>query len=178
MRRGNRAALVFGILLILGGVLSLVIRINPQLQTWFMEYWAWPMIFMVIGLLLFLLGLIIWEPGMAIPAVILVGIGLIFYYQVQSSDWMSWTYMWALIPGFVGIGILIASLMEGNWRSMRSGFDLIFISAVIYVIMASILGGLTLLGPYGPAILMILLGIYILIRGAMSARRKQVKDLR
>ena len=175
MRKGNRAALVFGILLILAGILALLVRINPQLQDWFMQYWAWPMIFMVIGLLFFLGGLIIWEPGMSVPAVILAGLGMILYYQVQTDDWMSWTYMWALIPGFVGIGIILAALMDKKWHTMKSGFDLVFISAVLYVVMASIFGGLTLLGPYGPAILMILLGVYILIRGAVSSRGKQVK---
>lgn len=173
MGKGNRAALVSGVLLISAGILA-VLLINSQLQDWFKEVWAWPLIFVVLGGLLFLLGLILWEPGMCVPAVILVGLGGIFYYQTQTGDWASWIYMWALIPGFVGIGIILSALLERKWRSMKAGFDLIFISAVLYLVLASIFGGSTLLGPYGPAVLLILLGVYILIRGAISSRKKHI----
>lgn len=174
MGKGNRAALVFGILLISAGILAFLLRFNPQLQDWFKEAWAWPLTLVVLGGLLLLLGLIVWEPGMCVPAVILAGLGGIFYYQSQTGDWTSWIYMWALIPGFVGIGIILAALLERKWHSMKAGFDLIFISAVLYLVLASIFGGLTLLGPYGPAVLLILLGIYILIRGAISSRKKHI----
>jgi hypothetical protein len=174
MRKGNRAALVFGILLISAGLLAFLLRLNPEFQEWFKEAWAWPLTFIVLGALLFLLGLIIWEPGLCIPAVILAGLGGIFYYQNQSGDWNSWAYMWALIPGFVGIGIILAALLERNWRSMKAGFDLVFISAILYLVFASIFGGFKLLGPYGPAVLLILLGVYILIRGAISSRKRQI----
>jgi hypothetical protein len=39
------------------------------------------------------------------PGSILAGIGGIFYYQNLTNDWESWAYIWALIPGFVGIGV-------------------------------------------------------------------------
>jgi peptidoglycan/LPS O-acetylase OafA/YrhL len=111
---------------------------------------------------------------MCVPAVILAGLGGLFYYQMQTGDWTSWSYMWALIPGFVGIGIILSALLERKWHSMKAGFDLVFISAVLYLVLASIFGGLTLLGPYGPAVLLILLGVYILIRGAISSRNKHI----
>jgi hypothetical protein len=174
MGKGNRTALVFGILLISAGILAFLLRFNPQLQDWFMEVWAWPLTFVVLGVLLLLLGLIVWEPGMCVPAVIMAGLGGIFYYQTQTGDWTSWAYMWALIPGFVGIGIILSALLERKWHSMKAGFDLVFISAVLYLVLASIFGGLTLLGPYGPAVLLILLGVYVLIRGAISSRNKHI----
>jgi hypothetical protein len=49
---------------------------------------------------------------------------------------------------------------------------MLLISGVLYLIFAALFGGMVLLGPYGPAILMIFLGIYILIRGAFSKRSK------
>jgi hypothetical protein len=176
MKRGNRASLVFGVLLILAGVGFFLIRSNPQLQRQIEEIWAWPMIFFVLGGFLLLLGLILGEPGMCIPAVIITGLGGIFYYQVQTGDWLSWTYMWALIPGFVGIGIILASLFEGRWSYIWKGLDLVLISAVLYLIFASLFGGLAFLGPYGPAILLILLGVYVLIRGAVSSRKRQISE--
>jgi uncharacterized integral membrane protein len=173
MRRGNRTSLVFGILLIFAGILFILIRSNPVWQDWFVEVWDWPLTIVALGGFLFLLGLILWEPGMAIPAVIVSGIGLIIYYQVQTDDWTSWIYLWTLTPGFTGIGIILASIMEMNWRHIWRGLDLVLISGLLYVLFASLFGGMTLLGPYGPAILMISLGIYVLIRGAVSMRRKK-----
>lgn len=173
MRRGSRSSLVLGILLILAGILFIFIRSNPAWQDWFAEVWEWPLTIVALGGFLFLLGLILWEPGMAIPAVIVSGIGLIIYYQVQTDDWTSWIYLWTLIPGFTGIGIILASIMEMNWRHIWRGLDLVLISGLLYVLFASLFGGMTLLGPYGPAILMITFGIYVLIRGAVSSHRKK-----
>jgi hypothetical protein len=175
MRHGNRTSLVFGILLILAGIAFFLIRSNPEWQDWFNEIWEWPLIFVSIGGFLFLLGLILWEPGMCIPAVIVTGIGGIIYYQVQTDDWTSWIYLWTLIPGFVGVGIVLAALLDRNWKSMLAGFDLLLISGILYIVFASIFGGMALLGPYGPSVLMVLLGVYILIRGAISSRKRQIK---
>jgi hypothetical protein len=174
MRRGNRVSLVFGILLILAGIGFFIFYNNPQLQGQIEAIWAWPLSFVVLGGFLFLLGLILGEPGMGIPAVIVSGLGGILYYQVQTGDWVSWLYMWALIPGFVGIGIILASIFEGRWSYIWRGLDLVLISAVLYMIFSSLFGGLKFFGPYGPAILMISLGIYVLIRGAVSSRKKQI----
>jgi hypothetical protein len=176
MRRGNRASLVFGIFLILAGIAFFILRSNPEYQDWINEIWAWPLTMVALGGLLFLLGLILWEPGMCIPAVIVAGIGGILYYQVLYDDWMSWIYLWTLIPGFVGIGIILASIMELNWRHIFRGLDMLLISGVLYLIFAALFGGMVLLGPYGPAILMIFLGIYILIRGAFSKRSKHTSE--
>jgi hypothetical protein len=93
---------------------------------------------------------------------------------VQTGDWTSWIYLWALIPGFVGVGIILAALLDRNWKSMLAGFDLLLISGVLYMVFASIFGGPALLGPYGPSALLILLGIYVLIRGAISSRKRRI----
>ena len=47
----------------------------------------------------------------------------------------------------------------------RSGANTIVVSAVLFVIFAAIFGKLTLLGAYGPAILLILAGIWVFVRG-------------
>jgi hypothetical protein len=174
MERGNRTYLVFGILLILAGVCFLLVRNNPDWQAWVQKVWAWPLGFVALGAAFLLLGLILGEPGLCIPAVITAGLGGILYYQYQTGDWGSWIYMWTLIPGFVGVGIVLASLFEGKWRSVWTGLDLVLISGVLYMVFASLFGGIKLLGAYGPAILLISLGVYVLIRGALSARNKRI----
>jgi hypothetical protein len=83
----------------------------------------------------------------------------------MTSDYTSWTYMWTLIPGFVGVGEIVAGLLSSSNYRARSGVNLIVTSAVMFIIFAAIFGRLNILGPYGPAILLILVGVWVLARG-------------
>jgi hypothetical protein len=108
--------------------------------------------------------LLVNEPGMAVPACIVAGIGGILYYQNETGDWASWAYAWALIPGFVGVGTILAGLFGGEFRkSLRDGGTLILISVILFAIFSSLLGGKSYLGVYWP-VLIILLGLWLLIR--------------
>jgi peptidoglycan/LPS O-acetylase OafA/YrhL len=110
------------------------------------------------------MGLLTGTPSMAIPACIVGGIGGILYWQNQTGDWLSWTYAWALIPGFVGVGMILAAILgEGGWPQVWKGAESILVSLVLFVIFGSIFGGLMGLGPYWP-VLLILIGIVQLIR--------------
>lgn len=74
--------------------------------------------------------------------------------------------MWALIPGFVGVGTILAGLLgENTRRSLSHGLNLVIISTVMFLVFATFFGDLSILGDYGAAIILILLGVYILIRG-------------
>ncbi len=111
---------------------------------------------------------------MAIPASIVTGIGCILYYQNNTGDWVSWAFLWTLIPGFVGIGLIITALLgEDTRHNLGNGLNLLVISGVLFVIFAAIFGRLTVLGPYGPAVLLILFGLYILGRGLLRGRRPE-----
>ena len=74
--------------------------------------------------------------------------------------------MWALIPGFVGVGTILAGLLgEHTRRNLAHGLNLIVISTVLFLIFGTLFGGLSILGDYGVAVILILLGLYILLRG-------------
>src|SRR5688572_20544536 len=164
--RQNRSSLILGILLILFGGWLVVTRQVPALQNWLEDNFTWPMWTIGAGLLVLLIGLITGAPGMAVPASIIAGIGGILYYQNSTGDFGSWSYMWALIPGFVGIGTILAGLLGENTRSnLARGMNLLVTSAVLFLVFATFFGGLNILGEYGAAIILILLGLYVLIRG-------------
>ena len=164
--RQNRTNLFLGILLILIGGWLVVTRQVPALQNWIDAQFTWPMWTIGAGLLVLFIGLITGAPGMAIPASIIAGIGGILYYQNQTGDYSSWSYMWALIPGFVGVGTILAGLLgEQTRRNLSHGLNLIVISTVLFLVFATFFGGLSILGDYGAAIVLILLGLYVLIRG-------------
>ncbi len=168
----NRTSLFLGLLLILAGGWMVVTRQVPAVQEWISENYIWPMWMIGAGALILLIGLVNGAPGMAVPASIVAGIGGILYYQPVNNDFGSWSYMWTLIPGFVGVGSILAGLLgEDIRRNIGHGLNQLFISAVLFLIFGSFLGGLDLLGEYGAAILLILLGIYILARGFMRRGR-------
>jgi hypothetical protein len=126
---------------------------------------AWPLIVVAVGVFLLIFGLMVGAPGMAIPASIVSGIGLLLYWQNATGNWDSWAYAWALIPGFVGVGVILNGLLGGERlrNALEGGFWLIVISLTMFAIFGSFLGGLNLFQPYLP-ILLVILGAIMLVR--------------
>jgi len=175
MKRRNRFNRLLGIFLLALGAWFLAKQLYPELFTWvdIPITWAWFVI--GTGIFLFVLGLLLGAPGMAVPATIVGGIGVLLYWQDMTGNWESWSYAWTLIPGFVGLGIILAGLLEGNFRSsLYGGGTLIVISLVLFVIFSSLMGGPYFFGPYWP-VLLILLGLWMLLRVLLRPRKKQVE---
>ncbi len=166
MDTGRRSSLAAGLVLILLGVLFLVARLVPGFQVWI----SWPWIIIGVGLFLLVVGLLTGSPAMAVPACIVGGIGGLLYWQDATGNWESWAYAWTLIPGFVGVGIILSGLLGGKTRqSLWAGSSLIVISLVLFAIFGSLFGALGPLGPYWP-ILLIVLGLLMLVRALFRSR--------
>jgi len=164
----NRSNLALGIILLVVGGWLLVTRQVPAVQEWLDANSTGAVYTIAAGLLILLIGLITNAPGMAVPASIVAGIGGILYYQEANSAYQTWSYMWTLIPGFVGVGSILAGILgENSRRNFKSGLRLLFISGVMFVIFGSFLGGLPILGEFGLPIILIALGLYVLARGFM-----------
>jgi hypothetical protein len=160
----TRSAAVGGVILIVLGALLLLAQVSPELGSLLGLEWSWPLIVVAVGLGLFVMGLFTGTPSMAIPACIVAGIGGILYWQNMTGNWLSWTYAWALIPGFVGVGMILSALLgEGGWSRAAEGAESILVSLVLFLVFGSLFGGLTGLGPYWPALL-ILVGAVQLVR--------------
>jgi hypothetical protein len=164
--RTPAAALRFGVILIALGALFLLARAAPDLFGWSGAS-AWPLIIVGVGILLLLIGAATGAAGMAVPAAIVGGIGVLLFWQNATGNWQSWAYAWTLIPGFVGVGTLVAGLLEGNSQTVQGGLWLIVISLILFAIfsaiMAPFVGGPIFLGRYWP-VLLILLGLLLLGR--------------
>ena len=164
MSQAQRSSLVGGLLLVGLGALFLVYQLSPSLRELFSLEFSWPLIVVGVGVFLLFLGLVVGAPEMAVPAAIVGGIGGLLYWQNATDNWESWAYAWTLIPGFVGIGIILAGLLGGRLaKGLRDGLGLLIISLVGFAIFGSFLGGFDALGPYWP-LLLILAGVAILIR--------------
>jgi hypothetical protein len=177
MRKQGRTQLALGIILILLGAWFIARRSIPAVDTFARMFSDWPFTVIGVGALLLLLGLILGAPGMAVPAAIVSGIGGILYYQQTTGDWGSWSYMWTLIPGFVGVGVLLQGLLgENTSQNLRHGLNLMVVSAVLFLVFSAFFGAWTLLGNYVPAILLILLGLWVLGRGLYRSMRKSSEE--
>lgn len=174
MNRYGRSQLALGIILILLGTWFLLDRKVPEFHEFFEKYTVWPNNMFLIGAGLFIFGLIVGAPGLSVPAAVVAGLGGIFYYQQTFDNAGSWSYMWTLILGFIGVGVILQGLLgEDTAHNIKRGLNLIVVSAVLFLIFSSFLGDLNVLGNYGPAVLLILLGVWVLGRGVYRTFRKQ-----
>lgn len=166
MDRTRRSTLAAGLALILLGVLFLAMQLMPGWQRWL----SWPVIVIGVGAFLLIFGLLVGAPGMAVPACIVGGVGFLLYWQSVTGSRESWAYAWTLIPGFVGVGVVLAAVFgAGGRRAVSGGLWLVFISLVLFAVLGSFFGALGFLGNYWPALL-ILLGLLILVQN-LSRRR-------
>lgn len=167
----DRGQLAMGLILILVGAWFVAVNQVPGLQEWAGQYMQWPLNIVTIGAALLVVGLLVGAPGMAIPAAIVAGIGGILTYQNASGDWDSWSYLWTLIPGFVGVGNLLHGLFSWNGRRAREGMNAIVASAILFLIFATIFGGLQILGgSYGIAAILVLVGLWMVANGLFRRR--------
>jgi hypothetical protein len=165
IERRTRSSVIGGVLLIVLGLAFLVIQFSPLGWDWLNVEWSWPLIIIGVGIFLLFFGLVVNAPGMAVPASIVGGIGALLYWQNLTGNWESWAYAWALIPGFVGVGIILTGLLGGGRLrdTLEGGGTLILISLILFAIFGSFLGNVDVFGPYWPALL-ILLGLIVLLR--------------
>ena len=174
MNKKGRSQLALGVILILLGAWFLADKSIPAFHSFFDKYTEWPVNMLLIGGVIFILGLVLGQPGMSVPAAIVAGLGGIFYYQDATGDFASWSYMWALIPGFIGVGTMVAGLLgENTAQNLKHGLNMMVISAVLFLVFSSFFGGWELLGNYGPSILLILLGLWVLGSGLFRTFRNK-----
>lgn len=168
MESRTRSSAAWGVLLILLGLVFLSYQLMPNLWDWLNIEVGWPLIVIGVGVFLFIFGLLVGAPGMSIPACIVGGIGALLYWQNATGNWASWAYVWTLIPGFVGIGIILNGLLGGDKLrdALEGGGWLLIISLILFAVFGSTLGEVNILGPYWPALL-ILAGLLILARALL-----------
>jgi hypothetical protein len=172
MSRQKRSDLVIGLFLFLIGAWFLAAEFNllPGLNEIMNIEYQWPLVVIGVGGLLFLLGLLARSPGMSVPACVVGGIGGILYWQNATGQWGSWSYLWTLIPGFVGVGIILSALLGVETRrGYTSGLRLILISAIMFVIFLMLFSGQANIVRFWP-VLIILLGIWIIIQATFRKR--------
>jgi hypothetical protein len=175
MGKRNRTQLVLGVILILVAGWIIATRINPDLARIIrLPAFDWPMWVVFAGAVLLVIGLLAGAPGMAVPACIVAGIGGILYYQNATNNWESWAYMWTLIPGFAGIGSILAAILGDDFKqNVREGLNSLIVSAVLFAVFGTFFHAWNTFGVYStyiPVAFLFLAGIWLIVRGFL--RRK------
>ncbi len=171
MSRSQRSSLAIGIILVLVGAYFIAANLFPQFNQWLNIQFSWPVIILAVAAGLLVLGLLVGAPDMAVPAAIVGGIGGILYYQNVTGEWGSWAYMWALIPGFSGVGMILAHILGARDRySLGSAFDTIGTSLVLFIIFGAFFGAFRAFGDYWP-LLLVAAGILIGVRSFLRPRK-------
>lgn len=171
-RRGN---LGLGLVLILVGGVFLAAQFIPQLNDLIKLQYGWPGWVIGVGLVFFLMAVLLRAPGLAVPASIIAGIGAILYYQNNTGDWDSWAYAWTLIPGFVGVGVLLMNILEGRvLTGLKEGISAILFSLFMFGIFSGFLGGPAIFAQLWPLFL-IGAGVWMLLTGMQNRRREPAK---
>ncbi len=169
MNRNRRSSIVSGIILILLGLLFLANEIFPEL----FSFWEWPVLIIGMGFVFLLWAILSGIGGLAVPAAIIGGIGGIFYYQNMTGNWESWSYIWSLIPGFVGVGIILSGIIDRSLKeALSGGLTMIIISGVLFFAFGTAFGIENDFFQYWP-ILLIALGLISLVRVLFSNKQKR-----
>lgn len=165
----TRANVAAGLVLVAAGAWFLVINFLSGLKDFAYGSRTWPVQIVGFGALLAILGLVLWVPRLWVPACLVAGIGGLLYWQNLTGKWGSWSYVWALIPGFVGIGMLISGFFSRDRRQIAAaGWD-IFTSLLLFAIFGYFFGGNIPFLQYWP-VLLILFGLVVLGQGIFRHR--------
>lgn len=142
MNKSQVASLVVGAALILLGLFFLVVQLIPGLRQLLDPGFWWPVVVIAGGVFFLLMGMATATPALVVPASVFAGIGVLLFWQNATGRWGTWAYAWALIPGFVGIGLVLLGLVSSKERqSIAAGLWLMFISAVMFVVFGTLMGG-------------------------------------
>lgn len=170
--RSNTGTLIAGTILIVFGLMALAGQFLRFLDWGFL----WPFIVIGFGALFFLAMFAggRQSAGFAIPGSIVGGIGLVLLFENITGRWEAMSYFWTLILLFVGIGIYIMGWYGEDVNQKRSGWGVMKVGFVLFVIFGSFFELLfssfnNLIFP----ILLIILGVYLILsRSGLFGGRK------
>lgn len=181
MNETNRSGLFVGVLLVLAGLVFLA----EQVLHVHIAAFAWPLLVIGFGGAFFL-GMLLGGKSLgalAIPGTIITGIGAILLVQNSFNLWDSWSYAWALIVIFVGLGLFI----HGSWSGISDlrvqGLRVMRIGAILFLVFGAFFGLLfSLTGVYGLrsgifwSVVLVVLGGYLFIDRIFRLFRKEGDD--
>ncbi len=101
----NKGPYVFGwVILIIGAALLL--------NHWHSIELDWTSVLMIIGIALFVAGLLKHDHGAVFPGTLLFLLGLLFYLKANHVIWIPWWELWPVIILCIGVAFLIHFIID------------------------------------------------------------------
>jgi len=158
------------IILIGLGVLFLIAQLGGGIGWLFGT--MWPLLVMLPGLL-FLAVAYFGDrsaAGFFFPGTIVTGIGAILLFQNATDQWESWAYVWALIPVFVGIAMMLSGAKMENAGQIRTGRGMVLGFGIAFMALAAFFELFIFAGNWGVAqwiipLVLIGFGVYLFMGG-------------
>lgn len=174
MRGANSNMVLGGILIGLG-----VVFLLGELFNFHLGQWAWPFFILVPGALMLATGLGLSDEsgiGLTIAGAIVTTVGLILFIQNATGLWASWAYAWALVaPTSIGVAQLLNGRRRHQEKMLADGRSLVKIGLGMFVIgfmffeLVIGINGFGL-GTLGWPVLLIVFGLYLLLRNVWANR--------
>jgi hypothetical protein len=175
----DNAAIVFGLVLVLTGLVFLAAQLVPLN----LDKYSWPLFVIVPGVAMAAAG-IAWKQasGLVIAGSIVTAVGLVLAVQNMFALWASWSYAWALVaPGAVGVGIAIQGLVRDDRQQVQRGISTMAVGLALFAAFGGFFEGVPHvdnidLGPLGNVILplvLIAIGIVVLAMRTFGAGRAE-----
>jgi hypothetical protein len=185
-RGARRATLVFGALLVVGGVALLAAQLYGFDLRLDLGRLGWPAFVIVPGLALLLSGLVLSEEpgvGLTIAGGIITTVGLILTYQQLTNHFASWAYAWALVaPTSVGLAMMLWGTLHLRGGVFRTGLGSAGVGLVLFLVFFGFfegvlnIGGERGLAAYGRQALpfaLIVAGVVVLLSRLWPDRRRR-----
>lgn len=154
------------------GLIALgVLFFIAQFTGWNLFAWIWPLFIIIPGLAMFVPVMNGREAGLAVPASIVTGTGLLLFYQSVTGNWGSWAYAWTLYGVFLGFGLWLTGRLRGDAGTRQTGEYFMLGGLVAFAFFFLLFGGFGVLWP----LILIGVGVYLLFR-AMGGRLPENLD--
>lgn len=128
-RRVRRAGTVWFVQALL--MVGLMWFLRMLVPFWF----SWALILVGLGAMFIIAAVLTGVGAQAIPGVIIGGLGMLLYWQDMTGLWASWSYAWALIPGYAGAGLVLANLLGMGGLTVRKvGLQMMAWSGVTFLV--------------------------------------------
>jgi hypothetical protein len=129
------ASAVLGLLLVAVGAAVLFAReAGVNVYAWFGPV-GWPVFVIAPGVVLLFASLVPTRPngvGLAVAGAVVTTVGLILAYQSRTAHWNSWAYVWTLLPGAAGLGLIGYGLICRERPMVDRGLWLAGIAGVLF----------------------------------------------
>ena len=144
----RRFRVAVAILLIVVGTGLLIMHWAPSLWAW-VELSLWfPLTFVGAGVLLLLVATALGLYVVLVPAAALGGFGIFMFWHTSTGMSLHWAYIAVAALAFLGLGLLVSGLFGMDMRPLGTGAWMIVLSGVLYGIVGTFLGDLSLLRPH------------------------------